>query len=987
VCACSQNARKCGIKMLFYREAIISEAFVDLQMIQISQDAIKDLVAEEGVTDNELEVLVLALNGKLPAEIKTILGRQSENAVQKTLSRIYTKFRIPGAGPGKLSKLQNILLNRLQAKQGKRKVLIVWAGTNSKQQAEKIRDVLFKHPQIAAHILDINENLSPAWLAKTEQLILDIDFGILCLPKERIEHAWVNFLIGFFSAKLQNFRLLSFNENLKLETPIHYPSIDSTDKNNLVCLLHEIIGGDIEEVKDWINYKLSNSEWFKKLLEEESNSATQTEPPTNGTIFTTLEPKLASNYYYQKNKIFQQVINNDIGNIDQRISSLVANGLIYKMPLELYPRHLTALQQKHQVRVKAVAIVDGVESFWASDQGDEIAKTANPESERLFVFSNESDFQKSYHFLLKHASCYKVFVTTKEIYQPYAQEFSLRDIPNSWNMKSLDSPLGTLATLPTIEYAIIESTDAKNQLIVWYDQDSFKESWSTRLANFSPLVDEIAQYKIILSDFLARASRNNEKVHQITWQNSSQTIKIGKPLEQIVAQKFEQIRDNLFRKSPNECLKYPNELLKDLQKVRNDLKRLDNKDDVIEKALEIVRERLNSQTAAIFLFSKDGCLHRQKILGVDANGHEIDDQWFADETYEPGESFTGKAAIPSEDSFGKPYSANDLSEIRLDTKSKEKYSEKLGGIYSAITVPLDGQHKTFGVLEVINKFDPFRKRTIQNSGFSQEEIHWLSTIGLSVASAISNLRKKLQIQLLGDLSDSLVGSCNNTSGTQDAYRSVVQRLISENTAFEVCILRVKNAKGFLEVVDKAGVDRIIWNKRLDEPRSNEDGLVGNAMSIKKSVIIQGINNQNIKEFKNQDWIRLNEFKSFGCFPLIYKAEVVGAISLYTGYEYDFHPGCQEFLKRVSSLVAAFIGRVKESEAVNWVVNDLHNFPAHSTDLLQLKEEELREQLYVVQKHCDTIRRILGETFGHSKEPHSFQDSEELPQKIATKYYS
>ena len=101
-------------------------------MTQISQDIIKDLVAEEGVTDNELEVLVLALNAKSPAEIKEILKRQSENAVQKTLSRIYSKFRITGAGPGKLPKLHKIVSDRLQAKHGKHKVLIALAGRDGK---------------------------------------------------------------------------------------------------------------------------------------------------------------------------------------------------------------------------------------------------------------------------------------------------------------------------------------------------------------------------------------------------------------------------------------------------------------------------------------------------------------------------------------------------------------------------------------------------------------------------------------------------------------------------------------------------------------------------------------------------------------------------------------------------------------------------------------------------------------------------------------
>ena len=958
--------------------------FTGLWMTQIYRDTLKDLVSEEGVSDNELEVLDLALNGKSPTEIKTILGRQSENAVQKTLSRIYTKFRITGAGPGKLSKLQKILSDRLQAKQGRRKVLIAWAGSNSKYQAERIRDVIFKHPQIEAFILDIDGSSRSAWLQETEQILSSVDFGILCLPKECLEQAWVNFLVGLFSGRLHNFRLLRFSKNVNFEIPIHFPSIDGTEKNNLAYLLHEIIGGDIEEAKGWIDYKFSTSNWLNELLEEELNCLPPGEISKPRIILNTVEPILKGNNYFQTNKIFQQLVINDITDIDERIESFISKGSVYSMPLELYPRRLTALQQKLKVRVKAVAIVDGVEAFWASDEGDEVAKTAHPESERLFVFSSEQDFERGLKFLLRHASYYKVFVTTQDIYLPYAEEFSIRDrdVSTIYNVESFNS---NLSTLPTKEYAIIETGDGKNQLIGWYENDNISQSRSARLANFSPNFGEIDQYKKILSDFLARANMN-DGVFQLTVGNS---IKLNstKNLDKRIFQKLDLVREKLFRKSPYELLKFPNELLQDLQKVRNRLNRFKDKGEVIQEALKLVRERLKSQTASIFLFSKDGRLHRQKIVGVDANGDQIDGKWFEGESYVPGESFTGKAAFPQEDGFGQPQSANDLSEIPLDTKSQEKYSEKLGGIYSAIAVPLDGQHKTYGVLEVINKIDPIKRKIISTSGFSQEEIHWLYTIGSSVASAISNLRKKRQAKLLADLSYALVGSRSNNSEIKDAYETVVNRLVFDDTAFEICILRVKKENGFFEVASRAKVDRVIWDKRLDDPKGDEDGFVGDAIKGKCAVIpFTRIDNQNIKKFKNQDWITLNQFKSFGCFPLIYKEEVVGTLSLYTGYEYDFHPGCIEFLERVASLTAAFIGRVKEEEVVNSVVRDLNNSP-DTSDLLQLKEEELREQLDVIQKQRDSIRETLEATFGNRHQSNHPESSTETSTEIVTKYCS
>lgn len=141
------------------------------------------------------------MNAKSPAQIKAILGRKSENAaVQKTLSRIYSKFRITGAGPGKLSKLHKIISDRLQAKYGKQKLLIAWAGRDSKYKGEKIKDIIFNHPQIEAFVLDLDVDpiSNQTWLQEIEHPIADANFAILCLPGESFEQTWVHFVIGFF---------------------------------------------------------------------------------------------------------------------------------------------------------------------------------------------------------------------------------------------------------------------------------------------------------------------------------------------------------------------------------------------------------------------------------------------------------------------------------------------------------------------------------------------------------------------------------------------------------------------------------------------------------------------------------------------------------------------------------------------------------------------------------------------------------------------
>jgi len=79
----------------------------------ISQDFLKTIATERNLSKAELEVLSLAMEGNGTAAIASQL-QISGDAVRKRLSEVYHKFKIPGRGPVKLTKLQQILVNRYQ---------------------------------------------------------------------------------------------------------------------------------------------------------------------------------------------------------------------------------------------------------------------------------------------------------------------------------------------------------------------------------------------------------------------------------------------------------------------------------------------------------------------------------------------------------------------------------------------------------------------------------------------------------------------------------------------------------------------------------------------------------------------------------------------------------------------------------------------------------------------------------------------------------
>jgi WD40 repeat protein len=79
----------------------------------IPQKVLKAIAHRHGVSDTELEVLTLAITGQSMKKIAQALDINS-TAVRKRLGEVYRKFEIVGSGPGKLAKLQQILIAEYQ---------------------------------------------------------------------------------------------------------------------------------------------------------------------------------------------------------------------------------------------------------------------------------------------------------------------------------------------------------------------------------------------------------------------------------------------------------------------------------------------------------------------------------------------------------------------------------------------------------------------------------------------------------------------------------------------------------------------------------------------------------------------------------------------------------------------------------------------------------------------------------------------------------
>lgn len=330
-----------------------------------------------------------------------------------------------------------------------------------------------------------------------------------------------------------------------------------------------------------------------------------------------------------------------------------------------------------------------------------------------------------------------------------------------------------------------------------------------------------------------------------------------------------------------------------------------NLTDVVQVALKQVRKHLNSQVASFFLLNKDGLLARVGIEGTDGRNKAIDNQWLPKEQYKPGESFSGKAVPPvgNDSIYGSPNYSNNLNNNYKGMKYGSDYLKKLRYLRSIISVPLNGFHRTFGTLEVLNKKG--------NDEFTPDDIYRLMLIGNLIANHISHYKREYRRYVDDQLTDWLVRVESEQIDSIEINTFLAKVLISETTPYKVCIIRRVDDQGDLQNLAKEKTEEISWEGRNPElVNVNKNGTVtAQVFRSKKPSYIDDIEDaieKNIYKFRNEDWYKLSNIKSIAVLPLLASGQMVGTITVYTGYKHKFSQGNKTFLKNVASLLASII---------------------------------------------------------------------------------
>lgn len=391
-----------------------------------------------------------------------------------------------------------------------------------------------------------------------------------------------------------------------------------------------------------------------------------------------------------------------------------------------------------------------------------------------------------------------------------------------------------------------------------------------------------------------------------------------------------------------------------------------SKQEIIDNALKVVCEQLNAQTAAIFLFSKDGFLERAGIRGFDKDTRVINgNNWFPEEKYELGESFTGRAALPKEDSsYGEIQFTESLEQEGLKIKNKEKYIEKLGPLRCAIAIPLNGRNKTYGVLRVVNKVSKSITTdsiSLSSESFLKDDVALLLILATHIANVLSNFRRDVQSEIFKYLSRLLIQPSNSINNSlDDLYKKVLDLLVcNPENPVKAGVLRSRDERAETLNVEAVSLVESIVGTRDNEPRKlADDQLLLLVINEHKPLILKGIQaEEHIDKFKNKDWIRKNNLQAFVCFPLVDKNEVVGTLSLYAGDDYVFHPNIIDFFQGIADSLASFMLKIRSENREHNLQKNLKVDPREVSTLSSYNSELETEFYHLVAQWKDETKTI------------------------------
>jgi hypothetical protein len=279
----------------------------------------------------------------------------------------------------------------------RKRVFISWSGKTGNDIAELLKKTFFMdHPQLEAWVSSVDIGSGQPFRTALTGALQGMDFGIGIMTPGASRKPWVNFEAGFLFARLQNFKVMLFNENV--EGPLQdLQWVDGTTKDGLIRLFKDMLIPVFpdeyvreKQARNWVASESQRNDWDGKLRallakDEYLLPIKQAMEAIQGA-----GERLCGNERVRDNVCFRHVVEQSLKRTQAQLAGVDSS---YTVPAAHYADYLVSLQRGHGARVQALAMINAI---------CHVAHGLYPQSKKVFGIASEMKLDPtcSYDFCL-----------------------------------------------------------------------------------------------------------------------------------------------------------------------------------------------------------------------------------------------------------------------------------------------------------------------------------------------------------------------------------------------------------------------------------------------------------------------------------------------------------------------------------------------------------------------------------------------------------
>jgi GAF domain-containing protein len=382
--------------------------------------------------------------------------------------------------------------------------------------------------------------------------------------------------------------------------------------------------------------------------------------------------------------------------------------------------------------------------------------------------------------------------------------------------------------------------------------------------------------------------------------------------------------------------------------------------EMLNHATRTIQRALDTQICVIFLMDKHGKLSRNAMFGVTERGETIDsrdaEKELGKEEYSLNiDSFVGRTTLPSSPwlqqhngcRFGElHYTQNIGQDMKSpdDTATLARYTDLFGEIHEVIAAPINNRNRTFGVIQIINKFDQEEHKALKDSLVNDRDLIYLSHFASDLSYALLNLERDTNRRLFSLMMRAITrpdrANRNNISNGMPPTdtieheaievktfidNSLISLVQNETLPFNFGVIRLHCKKKY-RIASQAAWD---INLIRDEDRNSgdileddDDTFVNIVSRTQEHIVISDVSPK-LTRFHNRKWIQKHGLLTFCCFPLLCirgkgTPRALGTLSLYTSYKYNYEAKTIELLQAFSDAISTYLYVLsRDTNRRNW----------------------------------------------------------------------